>query len=331
MRFLALALSLLMVLPAQAQLLPSFGRDRSGTVGFQFLKLAPDARSLGLGQAVTTTATDASSLFWNPALSAQATGPQVGMSHIAWYEGGLFSTNYMGATLPIGSYTVGISVQSMDSGEMPVTTEFRPEGTGEQFRVVDMAAGLTLSQRLTDIFSYGVTAKVVHESVFELSTTSVAFDFGIYYAVGSTGAKLGVAVRNFGLDAAPKGSITRTDPNGVNGIIEEDQFETITMPTTFLLGLSYDAVKTEQHELVVSTQLYRPNDNAESLGLGAEYTFNRLLTLRGGYRLGVSEYVGSFGGALRIPALGAQTRIDYGFSRLERLGNIHAVGLNIGF
>ena len=316
---------------ARAQVLPAFGTDRAGTVGFQFLKIATDARSIGMGSVGVTTADDASALFWNPALAAVASGPQVAAARAAYFEGAQFTTNFAAATVPLGGFTVGLSVQTLEAGRMNVTDEFNPEGTGETFGFVDAAIGATVSQQLTDLFAYGVTAKYVRESTFGLTTASGAFDVGIHYRIGDTGARMGVAIRNFGLDAAPSGSLTRTDPNAAGGTVTESDFESITMPTTFLLGLSYDAVRRGDHALTLASQLSRPNDNAESLGLAAEYAYRGVLSLRTGYRFGGEEYVGSFGGGVNVPALGARTRIDYGFTRYDRLGNVHALGLNVGF
>ena len=317
---------------ATAQLLPAFGTDRAGTVGFQFLKIPSDPRAIGLGSVGVTTADDASALFWNPALATVATGPQIGAAHASYFEGTLFTTNYLAATAPFGSATVGVHVQSLDSGEMPVTDEFHPEGTGERFRFAGLAAGATFAQRLTDLFAYGVTAKVVRESTAGLAATTGALDVGIQYRIGTTGARMGVAIRNFGLDAAPSGTLDRPDPSAPGGVVTEADFASSPLPTTFLLGLSYDALRASaDHALTVSAQLYRPNDNAESLGLAAEYTFRNLLVLRGGYRLGADEMVAAVGGGLRVPALGARARLDYGFTRFERLGNLHALGFHVGF
>lgn len=332
MRFLLALFLLTLPLSASAQVLPSFGSDRAGTVGFQFLKIPTDPRSIALGQAVITHGGGVNALFWNPALAAGTPGYSVGAARASYFDGALFTTNQIGGIAPVGSFAIGVSLQTLDSGEMDVTTEFEPMGTGERFRFIDLAAGVTVAQRLTDLFSYGVTVKAVHESVAEISTTTAALDLGIHYRVGTTGAAMGVAIRHFGLDGNPSGELRRTDPNAPGGETVETDFETITLPTTFLLGLSYEALRNrEDHALTLSSQLYRPNDNAESLGLGAEYTFRDALVLRAGYRFGVEEYVASFGGGVRVAALGTDTRVDYGFTRLERLGNVHALGLNFSF
>lgn len=326
-----LAMTLAAVLPARAQVIPAFGNDRKGTSGFQFLKIPVDARSAALGETVVANAFDASSLFWNPALAAQATGPQIGISHTAYYTG--INLESLAGLYHAGGFTLGVSLQTLDSGEMDVTTEFEPYGTGETFRLVDLAAGLTVAQQLTDLFSYGVTARYVQESVAGLTTQTGVVDLGIFYRIGATGVQMAVAIRNLGIDAAPKGEIERVtvDPSG-NSVTTENDFESITPPTTFLLGLSYDLLHADaRNDLNFSGQLTHLNDNAESFNLGVEYVWNQTLILRGGYRFGVDEYdLPSLGAGLMLPDLGRiGARFDYAFSHLDRLGTVHRVGLNV--
>ncbi len=315
---------------ASAQLLPAFGTDRAGTVGFQFLKLPSDARSVGMGGTGVTTANDASSLYWNPALAAQTTGTQITAGRVSYYDGDLLSTNFVGITRPAGPFTLGLSLQTLDSGSMDVTSETAPEGTGETFRFVDVGIGATVSQQLTDLFSYGLTARYVRESTAGLTTQSAAADLGIFYRIGSTGARMGVAIKNFGLDATPNGSLVREDPTADGGLVTESEFESITMPTTFLLGLSYDAYRRGDHAVVATAQLSRPNDNAEALGLAGEYSFRDVLMLRAATRFGAGEYAGSAGASLSVPFAGRHVALDYGFSRFDRLGNVHALGIRLG-
>ena len=81
----------------------------------------------------------------------------------------------------------------------------------------------------------------------------------------------------------------------------------------------------------MSGQLINPNDHAESLNVGVEYVWNRLLMLRAGYRFGVEEYTWpSAGVGVIAPLFGAaEARFDYAFTRLERLGGVHRVGINL--
>jgi long-subunit fatty acid transport protein len=328
------ALSVFGSAPAAAQLLPAFGEDRAGTSGFQFLKVPVDARGAALSGTVVATATDASALFWNPALAARG-GTQVGLA-TASYVAGVdihYAAAFTEVDMPIGPASVGLSVQALDSGEMDVTTELSgPDGTGQTFSLVDVAVGLSVAQSLTDLFSYGVTGKYVRESVADVVAQAGLLDLGVAYRVGETGVRLGVSIRNFGFEISPGGEIART---GLDGEVIEEDFAGIDPPTTFLLGVSYAPLQAlgmaeGPHGLTVSGQLTNPNDNAERFNLGAEYVWNGTLALRAGYEFGLEEASApSFGAGLVVPGLGPELRVDYGFNRFERLGNVHRVGLNL--
>lgn len=325
---------------AWAQLLPSYGRDRAGTSGFQFLKIPVDARSAALGETGAAGAFDASALFWNPALAAQIENIQLGVGHTAYFVD--IRLDYLALLYPLrwGGATLGLSLQTLDSGDMPVTTEFEPYGTGEMFRFRDLALGLSVAQPLTDLFSYGVTARYVRESVAELVAQTLLFDLGLFYRVGDTGVQMAVVIRNFGFDGRPKGQLARPviEPPSADGtpagLKLETDFEPFTPPTTFLLGISYALLRDHpQHQLVLLGQLTNPNDNAESFNVGAEYTWNHTLMVRMGYRLGVEEMrTPALGVGLRLPErlANVQVRFDYGFQQLERLGTVHRIGVNLG-
>ncbi len=312
---------------ARAQILPSFGGDRAGTSGFQFLKLPVDARGSALSQTVVANAFDASALFWNPALAAQTSGFQAGLHHTRYFEG--INLDYLAAhyTFPAG-LMLGASLQALGTDDMAVTTELEPFGTGQSFRFASMALGLSMGQRLTDLFSYGVTAKWVRESTAGLNTDTGVLDLGIFYRVGETGVQMAVMVRSFGLDGRPDGTIERID---LTGVLTESSFESVAPPTTFLFGITYNPLQRDsQQDMLLSLQLINPSDNIENWNIGVEYSWNALLFVRTGYRFGITEYTApSAGIGIGIPFLGPEVRFDYGFSRLERLGSIHQVGLNI--
>ena len=328
---LALAVALVGAVPtaARAQLIPASGSERAGTSGFQFLKITVDPRAAAMGESVAANAVDASALFWNPALAAQASGTQIGFSHAAYYAD--IAVSYAAAYQRFGAFTIGASLQALNSGEMDVTTEFEPFGTGETFSWTDIGVGLSVAQELTDLFSYGVTAKYLRQSVAGLVTQTAAFDLGVFYRVGDTGAQMAVAIRSFGLDGTPSGELERIAIG--EGTVVEDDFESITPPTTFLFGITYELLRSHpRNSLILSGQLNNPNDNSENFNVGAEYTWNDLLVLRGGYRIGIEEYVvPSLGVGFLVPGLGEfmGVRFDYGFTHLERLGTVHRVGANL--
>lgn len=316
---------------ASAQVFPAYGEDRAGTSGFQFLEVPVDPRGAALGGTAVATASDASALFWNPALAARGGRTQAGVAHLAYFAD--VSMNYAAVTQRVGAFTVGAHVQTLDSGSMPVTDEFSgPSGTGQTFHYLGVVGGLSVSQSLTDLFSYGVTAKVAREAAAEVAATAPLLDLGVHYRVGETGAAIGVAIRNFGLNGEADGELPRQTVDG--GTVVEGEFEDVVPPTTFLLGVSYDVLRgSPEHALTVAGQLTNPNDNAEQFNVGAEYAWNDLLMLRAGYRFGVEEATTpSLGFGVNVPGLGdRRIRADYGFARLDRLGATHRVGVNVQF
>jgi hypothetical protein len=211
---------------------------------------------------------------------------------------------------------------------MDVTTEFQPYGTGETFRFYDISAGLTVSQRLTDLFSYGITARYVEESSAGISAKTAMFDLGFFYRVGTTGLQMAVAIRNFGLDSTPSGNLERIT---IGQDVSSSSFEALTPPTSFMLGASYFLLQGNPNSsLMISGQLNNPNDNAESFNIGVEYSWNNTLMLRAGYRFGVEEVqIPGIGFGLIIPGIGPEVRFDYGLSKMTRLGTVHRAGLNI--
>ncbi|MDI6401849.1 PorV/PorQ family protein [Balneolaceae bacterium ANBcel3] len=312
---------------------PSFGSSRSGTSGFQFAKIGVDARSAGMAYSNIADATDASSLFWNPALASQMNSHQFLLGHTSYFAD--ISLNYGAYVHRFGNMALGGSLTYLDSGDMEETTEFHPYGTGRTFRSIHMAAGLTFSQQLTNLFSYGLTLKYLHESIEEVSTHTAVLDIGFFYRVGNTGLRFAVGVNNFGFDASPGGE-TRRIPGPHEGDRETDEdgyivyrdFEEISPPTTFTIGAAYDVYQTEWMNVLLTGQIINPNDNAERLSLGTEFQFMNQFFARGGYEFGVDEiYLPNFGVGVKLPVRSYSMELDYGFAARERLGTLHRISL----
>ena len=109
----------------------SFGQDRAGTEGFQFTKIPVDPRSAAMGNSNMADAMDGSSLYWNPALSAETNGSEFMVSHTEYVAG--IQQDYFSYIQRINSYAIGVSVQYLGSGDIMETTEFQPFGTGRIF------------------------------------------------------------------------------------------------------------------------------------------------------------------------------------------------------
>lgn len=322
MRLLSVISFLFLISTSQAQILPSFGDSRTGTTGFQFLKIAPDARAASLANSYIVFADDPTALYWNPAGITKVDSHKVHLSggHAA-YHAGLTLNHLSAVTLLTGQTYVGLSLLYMDSGEMPVTTEFLPFGNGQTFRAVDMGLGLSVAAILTGNLSFGGTARYLYEGIAGIATHGVVMDLGFQYDVGLADVRFAVAINNFGFNSTPKGEIEKTTLSGTTTITE---FEQITAPGVFRIGLSWDAVKNSVNQLSIVSQLNHPTDNNETVGLGAEYWWKKLLAVRTGYLFGADESgLPSFGVGLNLPWRIGGVRIDYGFTSQNRLGPVH--------
>ena len=307
---------------AHAQgLFPALGDQRVGISSFTFLKIGVGARAIAMGEAFSASADDASALFWNPAAAVQLEGLQVMVSHTEWFAD--VRHEFGGAVYHLTPEdAVGLSVIALTTDEMPRTTTTMPQGTGEQFGYLDLAVGATYSRKMTNQFSFGVTARYVREQLAELFMQTMVFDLGAYYLTGFGTSRFAIVVSSFGSGASPKGSVD------VTGVGTVDEFEEFPPPTQFRLAFAMEPVMTETHRLTTSVQLNHPNDNAENVGLGLEYGWNDMLFVRAGYRFNVGEQEWpSFGLGVKVPSELGTIGFDYGAAHYGVLGFAHRFSL----
>lgn len=308
-------------------LIPSFGNARSGTSGFQFTKISVDPRNAGMGFSNVADAKDASSLYWNPALAAQADQSEIMLAHTAYFAD--ISMEYLALIHKYKSFTFGGSLHYLNSGEMNETTEFDQWGTGRTFRTVHMAAGLTASHKITELFSYGLTIKYLMEKIEEVQVNSAAIDFGFFYKVSDTGLRFAVSMSNFGFDATPSGETTRPS---LEGDIAEKEFEDISLPTRFIIAAAYDVYEGENIDVMLTGQIANPSDNAEQFSLGGELTYLNRFFIRTGYQFGYREVqLPSLGAGISFPLGENKLFADYSYSPYERLGTLHRLALRFTF
>lgn len=311
-----------------AQVLPTFGNSRTGGSGMQFLKIAPDARSLSMGNSGVATSGDLSAIYWNPAaISYLDTGKVNAMLAHTLYFGDV-QTNFAAAARRVGQLSsLAIGVMSMQYGTMNETTEFDPKGTGRTFSISSYAIHLAYSRILTQNFSFGLNGKFANEGFAGVQINNVLFDLGLLYNIGVMNTRFGVSFSNFGFNVSPTGSVTLIKFNGEQ---ELNNFTDISVPALFRIGASFDPLKRGDHRITVSGQLNHPTDNNETYALGSEYSYLNLAFFRTGY-----EFKSDAGYAFPSVGMGMKlnwrflvTRIDYGFLAKNTLGNVNRLSLS---
>jgi opacity protein-like surface antigen len=317
--------------------------SKVGTTSAKFLTIPVGARATALGGAFTSISNDATAMYWNPSGIATLSSLEVTMSHTTWLAD--IVVNFGGVVVPLGSVwgAMGIHVTAMTMGEMEITTEEEPEGTGGTFRAGSYAIGISYARNLTDWFSIGGTVKYINETIWNSSASGFAVDLGTLLKTPIPDVRFGVSVSNFGEKLQMSGAdlLVQKDIDeqkygnnpAINAYLATDRFD---LPLTLRTGLSADVIKRESHLLTLAVDAAYPNDNVEFIDLGLEYSFfDRQFSVRGGYRsLGneEAEQRWSMGAGVQHTLLpGLTLRVDYAFQTFGRLRNIQKLDLSLQF
>jgi len=313
---------------AYAQLFPDLGGQRRGTSAAQFLKIGIGSRAQGMGESYVAIANDAEALYWNPAGISQYDKNSVFFSHTEWLVE--IQLEYAGLVYHIDPVnSVGLAVTFLHTDEMKETTELQPLGTGRYFNYSDFLVSLSYARNMTDKFSFGLSAKYMHENIAELTMSAFLYDLGIYYKTGWSSTRFAVTLSNFGSEMAPEGQIRYTDLD--NNEVKIDKFQSFAPPIVFRIGIAKEFIETKDHRLSASVQLNHPNDNTENLNFGTEYGWRNTVFLRTGYKTAQIEENFSAGCGFDVPLSSYQFKLDYSYSNFGRLGYVNRFTMHMEF
>ena len=302
----------------------SGGIDKVGTTLFQFLKVIPDARSTGMGEAFISVVNNADAVFWNPAALTKVDNIDVSISFVDWFlDVNHFS--FAGAYNLEGVGVFGLQILFNDVGDIPVTRvsdlyrtadgSYNPGLTGETMHPGSRVIGLSYAKKLTDKFAFGLTVKYAYEDLVEKNASTVMFDGGLSYQTGFKSIEIAVSLRHFGPEVKFLDS-------------------PYPLPQTFAIGISANLFapgealisQIENQKLLIAYNLFQPRDYSQQHNIGLEYTYNDLISIRGGYKLNYDEEGLSFGAGVNYNGY----KVDYSYNDYgEFLGQVHR--FSIGF
>jgi hypothetical protein len=262
--------------------------ERKGTGGALEMRIPVGPRGTALGGSVVSSSEGIEALFWNPAGLAGMTGTQAMFSNTQYFAE--MQVNYVGVATQVGGFgALGLSVKALNVGEILVTTEAAPEGTGDIIDPTFTVIGLTYAREFTDRVKFGGTVSFVNEAIRSVSASGIAFDFGVLYATGWRTLNLGLAMKNFGttmqFDGDEFGSsqiISSSDPSAAPRTLRatSSKFE---MPSYFSLGAAYDLVDNSQYQLKALGAFQNNNFVGDNMSAGLEWVYRRQLALRASY------------------------------------------------
>ncbi len=137
-----------------------------GGAAVVFLKIEPDSRAAGMGNAGVALADNASASFWNPAGLAFQQGTELGLTHSNWlpeFNAGLFYEYFMAKRHVPGWGTFGGHITYLFLGEHEGRDgQNNPTGT---FRSYDLAVGLSYGVKLSETFALGASARFIYSNL----------------------------------------------------------------------------------------------------------------------------------------------------------------------
>ncbi len=311
--------------------------SNKGTVAAAFLEISVNARAEAMGGAYTAQSGYGDMIYWNPAGLASIDGVSASFSNTEWLASTSF--NFASASVPLpaiksvlaGSFTtLGVPEQDVRN--------YDGSKTGERYDARDFAVNLSLSSQLIESFSFGVTAKYVNQRIWSESAKGVAFDFGVLYHTPVDGLTLGTSISNFGDDIQMSGkNLTDViDPDinnqGVTNIPITYDTEEYPLPQIFRFGLAYQK-QLKDFDFTSALDLIHPTGSTESMNLGTEFGFKKLVFFRAGYQnLFERDQINglTLGGGLQY-MLSSQERFtfDYSWSDWGVLGKAHRISMSI--
>ena len=324
--------------------------DRSGQAGATELSINPWARSSGFFGMNISNVRGIEAMRTNVAGLAFIDQTQIAAARTQYLVGSDVGINAIGFAQKLGSNNaIGISLMTMDFGEIDITTTEIPEGGIGTYKPQFMNLGISFSRAFVDYIHGGVTVRIINESISDAKASGIALDAGIQYTSGPLEypeqVKFGIALRNIGAPLRFSG-----DGLTFNGISQNGDFdqslsqlsEKFELPTMLSIGGSYDfyfgTSRLTGLGSFTSNAFYK-----DYFALGAEYGMIvkgiEMFQLRAAYRyeaglLSDAErtnvhtgLAAGFSFEYPLSAGGPSVGIDYAYRPSNPMSGSHTIGL----
>jgi len=334
--------------------------DRAGEAGASQLLINPWTNSVGWGGANTASAIGLEAMSLNIAGLAFTKKTELLLNHKRYLVGSNIGINTFGLSQRVGETAVlGLSVMSMDFGDVAITTEDIPEGGigtfSPKYTVMDIGFAKTFSNSI----SGGLAVRIISESIANVSSRGYAFDAGIRYVAGENDEiKFGIALKNVGPTMKGSGdglSFVETNDNTGNNISSTQNHRSAEyqLPSLLNIGVSYDFYIspkmdttskqiTADHMITGAINFTSNSFTKDQYRIGAEYSFRKMFLLRAGYVLEQGTWFDSekrtlankgatFGASFVAPMgkKGTTLGFNYAYEMTENFSGTHSIGIRL--
>lgn len=328
--------------------------DRAGQAGASQLLINPWARSSGWGTANTAGVRGLEALYGNVAGTAFTQKTELLFSHSQWLRGSGIAINAFGLTQRVGETgTLGLSIMSMDFGDIPITTVDQPEGGLGTYSPQFMNITASYAKIFSDNIYGGLAIKVITEKTSNVSARGVALDAGIQYVTGKREQiKFGIALKNVGPRMRYRGdglSFKVPVPSSTqsNTMTVEHRAAEYELPSLLNIGVGYDfyvkkdSTFNKTHRITGMGTFTSNSFSKDQFRFGVEYGWKSMLMVRAGYvyEKGIfnidertSAYTGPTAGFTFEMPFGKNKStfaIDYSYQASNPFSGTHAIGARI--
>ena len=292
----------------------------NGQNTYEFLRLDMSARAGALAGSFVSNNDDPNVIFYNPAGLGLLQGQPVSFSFVKHLlDINLASLSYSQEFEGIGRF--GAAVKYINYG-----TFVGADGTGRKtgdFGAGEIAFMLGYANSLDENFYYGVNAEFIYSSIETRSSTGLAADIGLHYAIPSQMIDIGFAALNVGSQ------------------LSYYYYTKEALPLDIVIGISK---KLENLPLRLSLDFHKLNEQRDeftqkfkAFTVGAEFNLSKVLSLRFGYdnekrdelKVGTSAGIAGFNAG--FGAVISDYTFDYGFSSLGTIGALHRISVATTF
>lgn len=333
-----LLLSVLITLPVFS------GRgDKSGTSASPMLLIPVGGREIAMGGSSIATTKGIEAIFFNPAgLSFGRNQSEAMFSHMNYFAD--MGVDFISVSSNFEGFgRLAVSIKNISVGDIPITTETSPDGTGEIFSPRFSTFGITYANALTDRIGIGVTTEIITEQLDRASATSIAFSFGVQYQAFANirGLDFGLVVKNLGPPMQYDGpGMLRT--GNVENTARPNSLYRLTsskseLPSTIEIGVGYQSIVSDQIKFNLTTIFQNQNFSDDEFKFGGELAYDESFFLRGGYMLSQETVVDSYhygatlGAGITQNLDGIDFTFDYAYQQMDIFDGNHVFSIKMGF
>jgi hypothetical protein len=330
--------------------------DRQGEAGAYELLMNPWVRSGALNSLNASNIGGIEAMMVNVAGIARINRWEVGFAQTNWLRPSSIKINALGLAIKVGkSGTIGLSLMSLDFGDIKVTTTSTPEGTGATYSPSFSNIGIGYAHTFGNKISVGILFRGISEAIQDLDAFGFALDAGVQYVTGENdNFKFGISLRNIGgpMSFGGDGLSVQLNSSENTALTFDQRLTRYELPSQLHIGISYDFISSD---VLTTTPILNFTSNSfgrDELGVGLEVKITQYFALRGSlkHELGGpfkpfgytdsddenrSAHTGLAGGvSVSIPLnkkTDSKLSIDYGYKHSDPFQGTHQFGARLEF